>query len=202
MKRLFAICTLTVATSTALAGDTPTVSVLETPAVSTDGNTGPKASTNTEVSNDTVATSADFGGNPLLVVPLSSLTQTRERPLFAPTRRPPPVIVAPPPPAPVVVEVKPAETTAPPFTLIGTIVSRSGGLAILMNSTTNTEVRLRVGEGSAGWRLQRIAARSVQFEHDGILASIDFPSADGQPTATISLNLPFDTKARSRKVDH
>jgi hypothetical protein len=60
------------------------------------------------------------GGNPLWGIPISSLSATRERPIFSASRRPPapmPVAEAPPPP--------PAEPEHPPFTLVGTAIGKS-----------------------------------------------------------------------------
>ena len=72
---------------------------------------------------------ADPTGNPLWAIPLSSLTATRERPLFLPSRRAPapavagtPVVVAPPPPPPPA-----AEPEQPPLMLVGAIASDTEG---------------------------------------------------------------------------
>src|SRR5262245_1587560 len=63
--------------------------------------------------------------NPLWAVTLTSLSVTRERPIFSPSRRPPqpPAIAAPPPakPPPPPPPAKAAEPERPSLTLVGTI---------------------------------------------------------------------------------
>src|SRR3954447_24081051 len=84
---------------------------------------------------------ADPSGNPLWAIPLSSLTATRERPIFLPSRRAPapavagtPVVVAsPPPPA--------AEPDQPPLTLVGVIAGDTEGFAVFLDAATNSAVR-------------------------------------------------------------
>src|SRR5690242_19075901 len=60
-------------------------------------------------------------GDPLWAIPLSTLTTTRARPIFSPSRRPPPppVVAAPyvPPPRP----ATPVEPDRPLLTLVGTV---------------------------------------------------------------------------------
>jgi hypothetical protein len=65
------------------------------------------------------------GGNPLWSLPLSSLSVTRERPIFSPSRRPPPppAVAAPyvPPVSQSQPPSKPPEPDHPPLTLVGTL---------------------------------------------------------------------------------
>ena len=86
-------------------------------------------------------------GNPLWAVPLASLRDTRDRPLFSATRRPPAPIVAaaqkvsepaPPPPPP--------EPAKPQFTLVGVVYGRLLDLAVFLDETDKSLVRLRVGQ--------------------------------------------------------
>ena len=119
-------------------------------------------------------------GNPLWVIPLSALTETRDRPLFSASRRPPIVagpIVAPPPqkqgdPAP-----PPPER--PSFTLVGTIVSPKASVAVLQGSNPDTISRLRVGEENDGWRVRGIDLRSIVVEKGAQSVKLDLPRPDG-----------------------
>jgi len=103
-------------------------------------------------------------GNPLWTIPLNRLTATRERPLFAPSRRPPaqalPAVIAnvPPPPPPV------AELEQLGLRLLGTIAGRDGGIAICLNLATSEVVRVRTGESFAGWNLRAVRGREATFE--------------------------------------
>jgi general secretion pathway protein N len=111
-------------------------------------------------------------GNPLWAIPLRLLTETRDRPLFSPSRRPPPAaVVAAPAIAPVV--MRPAEPDHPLLTLVGTIVGGSQGIAIFVDQASKAVIRLRTGEGHDGWTLRAVRERDVVFassRHDAILA--------------------------------
>jgi hypothetical protein len=124
--------------------------------------------------------------NPLWAIPFSSLSATRERPLFSPSRLPPPVVaraapaprVAPPPP-------KDDEPDHPPLTVVGTVSSEMGGIGIFLDQATNTIIRLKTGESHAGWILSAIQGREASFEKDHRTAILALPSRraalSGQP---------------------
>jgi general secretion pathway protein N len=123
-------------------------------------------------------------GNPLWSAPLSSLSATRERPLFSPSRRPPqtaapapPSQIAAPPPPPPAADV--AET--PPFTLLGTVLSADANLAILLNTSTNAVTRLRQGQSEAGWTAQEIQVRAAVLEKDGVTNTLELPKTTDAP---------------------
>jgi general secretion pathway protein N len=102
--------------------------------------------------------------NPLWRIPLASLTATRDRPIFSPSRRPPIVVQAapvksePPPPPP------PGAPTRPLLTLLGAIASDTDSIAIFMDDTTKAIVRMKVGESHAGWMLRSVAKRQATLE--------------------------------------
>jgi general secretion pathway protein N len=114
-------------------------------------------------------------GNPLWAVPLSALTATRDRPLFAPTRRPPPAAVpyvrAPPPPPPPVVEAGP-----PRLTLLGTVINDREKIAVFQDDA-NQIIRIRLGEQHAGWVLRSVQGRSVTLEGNNREATFSLPQA-------------------------
>jgi general secretion pathway protein N len=104
-------------------------------------------------------------GNPLWAIPLSTLSVTRERPLFSPSRRPRPPAVF----AVVAVDSKPAPPPAraerPPLVLIGTIIGEARHIGIFAEEPSKKTIRLNVGEGHAGWILRAVNARDVRFEN-------------------------------------
>jgi general secretion pathway protein N len=134
---------------------------------------------------------ADPAGNPLWGIPISSLTATRERPIFLPSRRAPapavagtPVVVVAPPPPP------PAEEQ-PPLTLVGAIAGDGEGFAVFLDQATNNVVRLKTGQDHQGWVLLSVKGREATLEKNKKTATLTLPV----PTAatlgdTASLPVP------------
>ena len=119
-------------------------------------------------------------GNPLWAVPLSALTVTRERPLFSASRRPPPLPVA----AQPVVQVRtapppPRQRQQPRLLLVGT-VGGDEGIAVFVDQTTQTILRLRTGEGHDGWVLRAVRPREVTLQNDGDTAILALPPIGGK----------------------
>jgi len=121
-------------------------------------------------------------GNPLWAVPLSSLTLTRERPLFSASRRPPPppVVAAPvvqtrpPPPPP-----QRREPERPRLSLVGTVGGEEG-IAVFVDQGTQAIVRLRTGEGHDGWVLRAVGGREVTLQNDRDTAILTLPRPEGR----------------------
>ena len=120
-------------------------------------------------------------GNPLWAVPLSSLTATRERPLFTPSRRAPapavagpPVAVAAPPPSP-----PPAEPERPSLILVGAIAGETEGFAVFLDQATNNIVRLKTGQDHDGWVLRSVKGREATLEKDKRSATLALPAPGG-----------------------
>ena len=104
-------------------------------------------------------------GNPLWAIPLGSLSNTRDRPLFTPSRRPPaPAVVAVPPVVQPKVVVRPPEPEHPNLTLIGTVVGETEGIGVFLDQATHNFVRIKTGEGHAGWILRSVKAREATLE--------------------------------------
>jgi general secretion pathway protein N len=123
----------------------------------------------------------DPTGNPLWAVPLSSLTATRERPLFTPSRRAPapavagPVaVVAPPPAAP-----PPPEPERPSLILVGAIAGETEGFAVFLDQATNNIVRLKTGQDHDGWVLLSVKGREATLEKDKRSATLALPAPGG-----------------------
>ncbi|HLH87368.1 MAG TPA: hypothetical protein VKX28_02815 [Xanthobacteraceae bacterium] len=120
---------------------------------------------------------APQAGNPLWGVPLSSLTVTRERPIFSASRRPP----APPVAARPVVQVRAAPPPAPrgpqrpQLSLVGTVAGAEG-IAVFIDQSSQSIVRLRTGEGHDGWVLRTVGPREVTLQNDRDTAILALPS--------------------------
>lgn len=129
------------------------------------GEPGARAAAPESPAAESGARSAQPSGNPLWSIPLRTLTATRDRPIFSPSRRPPLPI----PPAPVVVaSPAPPPASAGPeqiqLTLLGTIVGGENGIAICLNRATNEVVRLKTGESFEGWALLSVHGREATLE--------------------------------------
>ena len=116
--------------------------------------------------------------NPLWTIPLTSLTATRERPLFSPSRRPPPPVLAkapaPPPPPP-----KPAEPEKLQLSLVGTILGESGErIGLFVNPSDKNALRLKVGEDHKGWVLREVLPRQVVLQKGQQNAVLELPRSD------------------------
>jgi len=125
-------------------------------------------------------------GNPLWGIPLSTLTATRERPLFTPSRRAPapavagPVVAAPPaPPAPA-----PAEPERPQLVLVGAIASGSEGIAVFLDQATNNVIRLRTGQDHSGWVLRSVKGREATLQKDQQTTTLTLPVPGEAPALT------------------
>jgi hypothetical protein len=118
-------------------------------------------------------------GNPLWRIPLSSLSATRERPLFSASRRPPPPPVA--PPATNAAPSPPAELERPPLTLQGTAIGKPRDIALLLDETAKGYVRLHVGDAAEGWRLRSVDRRSATIERDSRMVVLSLPAPGATP---------------------
>jgi len=135
-------------------------------------------------------------GNPLWAIPLSRLTAGRERPLFAPMRRPPavaatagpaPAVMAPPPPP----DPEP-EPEKPPLSLLGTVAgsTTAAGVGLFLDPTNKTTLRLKAGENHKGWVLRAVRPRQVEIAKGLDNAVLDLPLPDMKAVAGPPLGLP------------
>ncbi len=132
--------------------------------------------------------------NPLWAIPLASLSNTRERPIFSASRRPPPPPAAPvamvsaPPPPP-----KPPRVERPQLSLVGTIVGADQSFGIFIDQSTRTALRLRIGEDFQGWRLQAVQGREVTLKRDDQTAIISLPEP-GPEATTAGVSPPIQAE--------
>jgi hypothetical protein len=128
--------------------------------------------------------------NPLWAIPLATLSSTRERPIFSPSRRPPPppvaaVTVAQPPPPP---PPRSPRAERPQLSLVGTIVADDDqSFGIFVDQTTRASLRLKIGEDHLGWKLRSVYGREATFERD-------------QQITILSIPQPFDDPAGQTRI--
>jgi len=126
--------------------------------------------------------------NPLWAIPLATLTTTRDRPIFSPSRRPPPPAVVPapvaiaPPPRP-----KPVKVARPQLALVGTIAGPEQSFGIFVDQTTKAALRLKIGEEYQGWRLRDVASREVTLVHDEETAVLTLPPPDAAAAQPVTM---------------
>jgi hypothetical protein len=112
--------------------------------------------------------------NPLWAIPLSQLSETRDRPIFSPSRRPPPVAAVA-ESAPVKLPPRKREIRPPPLSLVGTIAGDDESFGIFLDQSTKAALRLKVGEDYQGWKLQAIRGREVTMQKDEQAAVLSLP---------------------------
>jgi hypothetical protein len=113
-------------------------------------------------------------GNPLWAVPLATLSDTLERPIFSRSRRQPPAVPsvsaskAPPiPPSPTNAELR--------LSLVGTVSGGDQSLGIFVDQTSKATLRLKVGEDYQGWRLRSVHGREVTMARGELSETLKFP---------------------------
>jgi general secretion pathway protein N len=121
----------------------------------------------------------ELRGNPLWGIGLKSLSATRERPIFLPSRRPPaPAVAGPPPVEPVRPPPPPAEPDRPRLALVGAVAGDKEGIAIFLDERTRDIVRLRTGENHLGWILRSVRGReaTLQKDRETVLLALPAPT--------------------------
>lgn len=126
-------------------------------------------------------------GNPLWAIPLRSLSATSERPIFLPSRRPPaPPTAGPPPAEPIRPPLQQAESNGPRLTLVGAVTGEREGLAVFLDQTDQTLVRLRTGEDHRGWVLRSVEGRKVRLQNNQEIIVVAFPAPNEGSAAPVS----------------
>lgn len=126
----------------------------------------------------TAAADIPTSANPLWAIPLGSLTATRERPIFLPSRRVPAPAVAAAPVEPVKQVYVPIEPEKPQLSLVGVVIGISDGFAVFLNVTTHDIVRLKLGEGNDGWVLRSVKGREAVLEKNHQTVVIGLPASE------------------------
>jgi hypothetical protein len=149
-------------------------------------------------------------GNPLWEVALSSLQETRVRPIFSPSRRPPapPVVAAAAPPPP-----QPPPSREPDrlkLTLLGTVIGASDSMGVFVDETSKEVIRIRAGAGHDGWTLLSINRRAASFEknHQEAMLTLEPPGSErpvpglGVAASTGGVNISGNSSAAARSAEN
>lgn len=138
--------------------------------------------------------------NPLWGIPLKTLSNTRDRPVFSPSRRPPPEVTAEPvmarPVPPRKVEIEP-----PSLSLVGTIAGGDDSFGIFLDQSTKAALRLRIGDDFQGWRLRIINGREATMQKDEQRALLTLPPPGSEAGGDVRL-LPVSAASRPFLVRH
>jgi hypothetical protein len=93
--------------------------------------------------------------NPIVAQSIDSLSATRERPLFSPTRRPPARPAAAPPP--LVRRADPAPPPSPPgVVLLGVVIGGDTARAFVRSEPPDKTLRVAIGDDIGGWKVSQI----------------------------------------------
>jgi hypothetical protein len=138
-------------------------------------------------------------GNPIADLRLDRLSETRDRPVFAPSRRPPP-----PPALPAVaahVERAPqAVPVSPPgVALFGIVVGEQGARAFIATGAAGQIIGVRPGDDVAGWTVSAITQRNLVLSYAERSATFTLfspgnVSQSKQPDATATASKPPVTR--------
>lgn len=130
------------------------------------------------------AAEQEMPANPLWAIPLSRLSETRNRPPFSPSRRPPkPVVVVAKPVAPAAPPPKPPEPVTSQLSLVGTIVSARGGVGLFVNAADKSTIRLKTGENHKGWILRAIEPHQAELANGLDRVVLKLPPPDMKTVA-------------------
>jgi len=134
--------------------------------------------------------------NPLAAQPLDLFPDTRDRPLFAPTRRPPP-----PPPPPVVERVAPPPPVPPPnVVLLGVVTDENGPRAVVHSGSSDKIIRARLGEQIEGWQVTEIEPRRLVLSHDA--RSVSFALFSRLKDSVVRDAAPAGAEVELRNMAH
>lgn len=98
--------------------------------------------------------------NPLSALSKAELSDTVERPLFAPARKRPPEISH--DPAPIAqVEPKPE---VPSYDLVGVVRDGDRAIALIRDKKEGSSFRVEVGDMIGGWRVAKLKPKSILLE--------------------------------------
>jgi hypothetical protein len=123
-------------------------------------------------------------GNPLWAIPLNSLTTTRARPIFSPSRRPPPPAIVAAPYVPPPRAATPAEPDRPQLMLVGTVTGEQEAFGIFLDQTANKIVRLKLGDLHGGWILRQVRGREVMLQKNDDIFFLALPPPGTKPAVS------------------
>lgn len=126
-------------------------------------------------------------GNPLWAVPLATLSETGDRPIFSASRRPPPVASvsassAPPPPS---------TPPGPPqpelrLVLVGTVIGGDQSVGIFVDEKSKAPLRLKLDGDYQGWRLRSVHRREVIMARGELTETLELTKQGQGASANVS----------------
>src|SRR5262245_42293400 len=120
-------------------------------------------------------------GNPLWAIPLNTLTATRARPIFSPSRRPPPPAIVAAPYVPPPQALTPVEPDRPQLMLVGTVTGDTEAFGIFLDQTVNKIVRLKLGDLHGGWIMRQVRGREVMLQKRDEIIFLALPPPGTKP---------------------
>lgn len=137
-------------------------------------------------------------GNPIAVVLLDRLSETRNRPLFSPSRRPlvPPATLAIATPVARAPQALPVQSP-PGVALFGIVVGAQDARAFIAMGTMDQIIVVRPGDDVLGWRVSAITQRNLVLSHAEQSATFTLFSLDSvsQPPRDVAASNPQATRA-------
>jgi hypothetical protein len=106
--------------------------------------------------------------NPLWVVPVTSFSAVRDRPVFSRSRRPSSIVPQ--------SELPVSPSVGPALVLVGVVAGEDSGIGIFMNEGTTDIVRLKTGQSYSGWILSEVKKREATLRRGGEVAIIEIPN--------------------------
>ncbi|QQO16907.1 general secretion pathway protein GspN [Bradyrhizobium diazoefficiens] len=125
-------------------------------------------------------------GNPLWAVPLATLSETGDRPIFSASRRPPPVASisapsAPPPPKPP--DPPQAELR---LVLVGTVIGGDQSVGIFVDEKSKATLRLKLDGDYQGWKLLSVHRREVIMARGELTETLELTKRGEGASANVS----------------
>lgn len=126
-------------------------------------------------------------GNPLWAVPLATLSETGDRPIFSASRRPPPVASVPassaPPPLPLPPDPPQAELR---LVLVGTVIGGDQSVGIFVDEKSQATLRLKLDGDYQGWRLRSVHRREVIMARGELTETLELTKRGEGASANVS----------------
>ncbi|MGY3486993.1 hypothetical protein ACVW1C_004876 [Bradyrhizobium sp. USDA 4011] len=151
--------------------------------------------TSVRVAPSPAPTPRPLSANPLWGIPLKTLSNTRDRPVFSPSRRPPPAVVAEPEVSKPLPPPRKVALEPPPLSLVGTIAGDDESFGIFLDQANKTALRLKLGDDFQGWKLRAISGREVTMQKDEHDAVLTLPQPGTEQSGDVRL-VPVSTDRR------
>jgi general secretion pathway protein N len=74
--------------------------------------------------------------------------------------------------------------------LVGTITSDTVGIAIFLDQSSKSAIRLKIGEDFHGWKLRAVHGRETTLEKDGQVVTLELPQPSVKQISSPTPPLP------------